>query len=104
MNWLNGNKEEEFGYDCFSDLREKFDSSLKAVEDKNKQLEDQLIEKDFFIEEIQTELKAKNDEITNWEQKYQLILEKQQDENKKRMDDLKDQISTHSKEIVNGYK
>lgn len=101
---LNNKKDTDFGYDCFADLRDKFDASLKQVEDQNGKLRFELKEKDDVISQLQTELASKDEEISKMEDKYTLILKKQQDDNKLKIDELKTQLSTHSKEIVDEFK
>ena len=54
-------KEEEFGFDCFSELRDKFDLSLQEANEKIQELENQVNEKNLDMEELQIELAAKND-------------------------------------------
>jgi hypothetical protein len=63
-------KEEEFGYDCFSDLRTKFDASLKDMESKNAVLRNRVVEKEDIIEQLQLELREKDMEISKIEDKY----------------------------------
>lgn len=50
------------------------------------------------------EIQTRNEEIERIDQKYMLIMEKNNDESKKVIDDLTCKISTQSKEIVEGYK
>lgn len=100
---LNNKKDTDFGYDCFADLREKFDRSLKEVEDKNEKLRLEAKQKDNIITQLQIELRAKDDEISKIEGKYTIILEQQQIDHKSKLAQLKSQLSTHSKEIVDEY-
>jgi hypothetical protein len=87
-------KEEEFGYDWFSDLREKFDASLLMIEKDKQDLRDCLTEKDYTIDKLHKEIDTKQEEIGLIDQKYQLIMEKRQDE-------LNAKLLTESKEVVN---
>lgn len=97
-------KEEEFGFDCFSELREKFDLSLQEANQRIKELEYQLNEKNADMEELQIELGAKNDEICKFEEKYRTILEQKDAQSKKEIEELKQKLTTHSNDIVEGYK
>lgn len=63
-------KEEEFGYDCFSNLRTKFDASIKEMEDKNAVLRNRVVEKEDVIEQLQLELREKDHELSKIEEKY----------------------------------
>ena len=96
-------KDEDFGYDCFADLRSKFDQSLKDYEEKNSNLQRTIEEKEETITQLQTELKAKDDEISKIDEKYSLIIAKKQEEHKKQIEDLQSQLSHHSKEIVDNF-
>ena len=52
-------KAEDLGYDCFSELREKFDMSLRNLEAKIKELNSVIHDKDKLIEELQIEMSQK---------------------------------------------
>lgn len=97
-------KGDDFGYDCFSELRAKFDATLKDLEEKNADLKQQLREKDDIIFELQTELKAKDDEISKIDEKYKEIMEGQQRDHKEKLNKMQLKLSTESEEIVEAYK
>jgi len=73
------------------------------MEDKNKTLKDKVIEKDELLEQLQIELKTKDEEIGSIEDKYKIILEQQQDSHKKKVDQLNAELGSHSKAIVDKY-
>lgn len=93
-------KEDNFGYECFSDLRIKFDTNLKNLEERNKVLERTLIDKDRLVNEIQLELSTKNEEIQKVENKYNLIIEKQQTDFVSKTEQLKANISSSAYEAI----
>lgn len=97
-------KEEEFGYDWFSDLRQQFDINLKELEDKNSQLSSEKGKQQEVIEQLQAELSTKDKEISDVEEKYKSIIEQQKNEHKAKMDELQAKLSTHSEEIVDNFK
>ena len=59
LSLTNANKEDNFGFEWFSELRIKFDLKLKNLEEKSKALERTVADKDTLIEELQTELSTK---------------------------------------------
>lgn len=93
-------KEEEFGYDCFSDLRQKFDFNLKTLEERNLALQDELANRDRTIEQLQVELSQKNSEIDTIEDRYALLMSQKKAESQQKLDQLRDQLTAHTMEVA----
>ena len=93
MSSKNKKKEEEFGFDCFSELREKFDLSLQEANERIQELEIQLNQQNADMEELQIELGAKNDEIWKFEEKYRIILEQKDAQSRKEIEELKQKLN-----------
>ena len=54
-------------------MRSKFDASLKEMEDKNSVLRNKVVEREDTIEQLQLELREKDLEISQIEDKYKYV-------------------------------
>ena len=104
MKLTNINKQEEFGYDWFSDLRDKFDENLKELQEKWRNLEREIDNRDENIAQLQIELGGNNDQKQKIRDEYETKLLIQKEEFLEKENELKSDLSMHSKEIVEGYK